>query len=704
MLRTIYSAYKTLAMSNCLEADQSFNALQQAAFQLSSCTDQIFLQIKQQEALSSIVDRIRSSVSIDTLFNTTALEVRELLNADRVGVFRFTPESGWDEGEFVAEAVIPSFPSAMSEKVYDHCFGSQFATYYSQGRVQSVADIYDAGLSDCHIKVLEQFRVRANLIVPVLKSDELWGLLCIHQCTHPRRWQLGEVEFVKKIARHFAIALQQAEYIEQLQDKVAQLNRAKAQKAALFKITNRIRHSLDWERICQMATEEVRQLLTADRVAIYRFNSDWSGEFVIESVADEWKPLVDVAATIADTHLMETQGGRYKDNQTFAVADIYAVGHADCHVALLEGFQARAYAIAPIFQNDCLWGLLGTFQNDGPRQWREDEISLLVQIGEQIGIALQQSEAVWKIQTQSIKLKQTLEDLKQSQMQQIQNEKMASLGQLVAGVAHEINNPVNFIHGNIGHIGDYIKDLLTLIYFYQGQIAQSLKESSAYQEQEEEIDFSFILEDLPKLLGSMKMGTERIRNIVLSLRNFSRLDESGFKAVDIHEGVDSTLLILGSRIKECSVRHDLEIIKSYGDIPSVECYPAQLNQVFMNLLANALDAIEAAVQKEASNSGVSESGQQHKIWITTQLNEQAQVEVRIRDSGIGLDESIVPKVFDHFFTTKPVGKGTGLGLSISRKIIAEKHFGTLRLNARTGQGAEFIVCLPISLKSNLKKS
>ncbi len=638
---------------------------------------------------------------LDALFKTTATEIRELLNADRVGVFRFTPGSGWDEGEFVAEDVIDSFPLAMAEKVYDHCFGSQFATYYTQGRVQAVADIRDAGLSDCHIRVLEQFKIRANLIVPVLKGNELWGLLCIHQCAHPRRWQLGEIEFVKKIAGHFAIALQQAEYVEQLQDKVAQLDRAKAQETALFKITNRIRRALGWETICETASEEVRHLLGADRVAIYRFNSDWSGDFVSESVADEWKPLVGVSATIADTHLMETQGGRYANNETFAVTDIYADGHTDCHLALLEEFQARAYLITPIFRGDCLWGLLAAFQNAAPRHWREDEINLLVQIGEQLGIALQQAESVRKIQAQSIELAQTLKDLKQSQMQQIQNEKMASLGQLVAGVAHEINNPVNFIHGNIRHIDQYVKALLALIDFHQKQAAESTKDSNTYKEKIEELDFDFILEDLPKMLTSMKMGAERIRDIVLSLRNFSRLDEADFKAVDIHEGIDSTLLILGSRIKDCGGQRVVEIIKEYNDIPPVECYPAQLNQVFMNLVSNALDAIEEAIKAETPTNETSTDCQKHKIWISTQVTGQEQVEIRIRDSGIGLKETIAPQVFDHFFTTKPVGKGTGLGLSISRNIITEKHFGTLGVKAVPGQGAEFIVCLPIKLKSSL---
>ena len=174
-------------MPTFLESENSFNALQQAAYQLSSCTDQIFLQIKQEQALASIVDRIRSSMELVTLFETTTTEVRELLKADRVGVFRFRAGSGWNEGEFVAEDVAAGFPSTLAEKVSDHCFGPNFAAAYTQGRVQAISDIYSANLSDCHIQILEQFKVRANLIVPVLQGDSLWGFLCVHQCSQTRR-------------------------------------------------------------------------------------------------------------------------------------------------------------------------------------------------------------------------------------------------------------------------------------------------------------------------------------------------------------------------------------------------------------------------------------------------------------------------------------------------------------------------------------
>ena len=261
-------------MSNVPVPDKQFNTLKQAAYQLASCTELIFQQIEQQQTLTSIIDKIRSSLDLHTIFKTTATSIRQLLTADRVGVFRFTPGSECREGEFVAEDVGLEFASALATKVYDRCFGDQFAAFYTQGRVQAVTDIYNAELSDCHIRILEQFQIRANLIVPVLKGGELWGLLCIHQCSNPRRWLFSEIEFVRKIADYFAVALQQAEHLEQIKQQATLLAQTQAQEKALMrqkalvKITNRIRQSLDWETICQTATSEVRQLLAADRAIV----------------------------------------------------------------------------------------------------------------------------------------------------------------------------------------------------------------------------------------------------------------------------------------------------------------------------------------------------------------------------------------------------------------------------------------------------
>jgi signal transduction histidine kinase len=342
--------------------------------------------------------------------------------------------------------------------------------------------------------------------------------------------------------------------------------------------------------------------------------------------------------------------------------------------------------------------LLTAFQNSSPRDWQEDEVQLLAQIGEQLGIALKQAEFVRKIQAQSTALQQTLEELKQSQIQLVQNEKMASLGQLVAGIAHEINNPVNFIHGNLVYVNEYVSDLLTLARFYRQADTLSQQETETYQALLEEADLDFILQDLPKALASMQVGTKRIRDIVLSLRNFSRLDEAEFKTVNLHEGIDSTLLILEHQIKCLSAQTAVDVVKKYGNIPCVDCYPAQLNQVFMNILTNALDALEAAIHAGKFSPNNSSHHQVPRIWINTTRHGLDQVEIKIYDNGIGIDEKHHGKIFDHFFTTKSVGKGTGLGLAIARQIVVEKHQGELCFHSVLGQGTEFMIRLPIQLK------
>lgn len=272
-------------------------------------------------------------------------------------------------------------------------------------------------------------------------------------------------------------------------------------------------------------------------------------------------------------------------------------------------------------------------------------------------------------------LNQALQNLQQAQVQLIQTEKMSSLGQLVAGVAHEINNPLNFISNNIEHANNHTQELLELVNLYQRQYPNP---APIIQEHIEAIDFDFIVEDIAKILASMKMGAERMNQLVLSLRNFSRLDEAEVKPVNIYEGIESTLLILNHQLK-----HGIEVIKQYEDLPLVECYPAQLNQVFMNILQNAIDALETETEQHNK-----------QIVIKTQRVAPNQIKVQIRDNGSGIPAKIKAKIFDPFFTTKGMGKGTGLGLSIGYQII-NKHQGKIEVNSQLGEGTEFAIYLPI---------
>ncbi|MDZ8030957.1 GAF domain-containing protein [Nostoc sp. DedSLP04] len=627
-------------------------------------------QAEQQKTLTSVITRIRESLDLDTIFQTTVTEARQMLQADRVAVFRFDPQKDW-EGEFISEDFVPECNSVMAEKVYDYCFGENFAPLYAQGRVNAIADIYQGKFPGCYVQILEKFQVRANMVAPLLKKGELWGLLCIHQCTAPRYWQPSEIEFASQIAEQLGVALKQDSYLKQVQMQVVQLAEATEREKAMERqellaaTIDKIRQSLDIKTIFRTTTHAVRELLEVERIAIYRFNPDWSGKFVADSFKDGWKPVAQTQPTIIETFEDTDDDNELPRNETFV----------------------------PIREGEKLWGLLVAYQNSQPRYWKEEEINLLAQVGVQLGIAIQQAELLEQTKRQTLELTQTLQELKQTQTRLIQGEKMAGLGQLLAGVAHEINNPISFIFGNLIHLSEYTQELLKVVNLYR----QHSSILPTIQEQINKSDLDFIIEDLPKTLESMKVGTERICDIVLSLRNFSRTDEAELKPVDIHEGLDSTLLILGHRLKNNNDRPAIEIVKQYDSLPLLECYPAQLNQVFMNLLSNSVDALEEkfnTIQQRYLKLLQTCPRIPLTIWINTQLINN-QVVIRIADNGLGIPEEVRSHIFDPFFTTKAPGKGTGLGLSISHQIVVEKHHGQMKCSSKPGEGTEFLIEIPI---------
>ena len=313
--------------------------------------------------------------------------------------------------------------------------------------------------------------------------------------------------------------------------------------------------------------------------------------------------------------------------------------------------------------------------------------------------ALQVSKAA--LEQKAATLEGILCELQQTQVQMVQSEKMSSLGQLVAGIAHEINNPVNFIYANLEPIREYVTDLLGIVSGYQQHCEQP---PAALADAVEAADLDFIQDDLPKILSSMEVGAERIRQIVLSLRNFSRSDEQGVKAADLHEGLESTLVILQHRLKETPEMPMVRVVRDYGLLPLVECAPGQMNQVFMNLLSNALDALDERYEQleeigagENVIGGVTGRGELALRTATFTDEVGAEwIEIRIADTGVGISAENQDRVFDAFFTTKPVGKGTGIGLSISHTIVTQNHSGKIFCSSTLGNGAEFVVHLPVA--------
>lgn len=446
---------------------------------------------------------------------------------------------------------------------------------------------------------------------------------------------------------------------------------------ALNKVTNLIRSSLDFDTILTTAVEEIKNYLDVDRVHFawyfHKFEEqywevvkesrkpelpDFSGAYPVLKIGVFADKLLNLEVVkIDDTELIE-----YLVSQHFF--------QELCYKSLL---------IVPIKLNTGIIGVIACCNTYSIRNWQDSEVEFIQSIMAQLEIALYQAELLKASQIKTQELEKTLQQLASTQAQLVQNEKMSSLGQLVAGVAHEINNPTSFIYSNILPAKEYIDDLLNLIQLYQEYYPQP---HPKIIDEIEIIELDFLISDLPRLLDSMQVGAERIKKIVASLRTFSRMDESELKPVNIHEGIDSTLMILQHRLKKQPQRAEIELIKQYDNLPLVECYAGQLNQVFMNLLTNAIDALEEA--KIATP----------QICISSKFDSE-QVVIEIADNGSGIPENIQKRIFDPFFTTKPVGKGTGMGLSISYQIITQKHGGTLDCISVPSQGTTFVIKIPL---------
>ncbi|MBL1179184.1 trifunctional serine/threonine-protein kinase/ATP-binding protein/sensor histidine kinase [Pantanalinema sp. GBBB05] len=539
---------------------------------------------------------------------------------------------------------------------------------------------------------LIQRQPKSLLGLPILHRGQLIGILYLKNRSTSGVFTHDRILILNFLCTQAAISLENARLYQASQAHTQQVELALEQQKVLFDVVTQMRQSLDLEMIFQSVTQNVRSIFNVDRVGIYQFDAGYNheyGEFIAEAVQPEFPSAL--AIKLQDHCFGDNYADLYKQGRICTISDVQAADVKECHRAILMQFEIKASLVVPIMKDNELWGLLCIHQCNRPRNWRPTETQFAQQVAAQLGIALQQTELLLETRRQAMQLEQMLANLRDTQLQLVQNEKMASLGNLVAGVAHEINNPIGFLNGSINNAKEYVQDLLNHLALYQQHHPQT---ALPVEEHAADIDLEFLCEDLPKLLHSMKGATDRIKSISTSLRTFSRADTEHKVNANLHEGIDSALLILKYRLKANEHRPEITVNKEYGELPLIACFPGQLNQVFMNILANAIDVFDEAAQLLSFKQ--LEAQPQCITVQTTVLTAQNAVEIRIRDNGQGMTEAVKTRIFDHLFTTKDVGKGTGLGLAIARQIVTETHAGNLEVQSELGQGTEFRIRLPIS--------
>lgn len=461
------------------------------------------------------------------------------------------------------------------------------------------------------------------------------------------------------------------------------------------RLSSQIRSSLELDEILKTAVQEVRSLLQLDRCQFFWYHEKAASPYyqLIHQACCKSLPAQLYANTVEQVKTLNEPVGK----QDFLRIDDVATDRqleAKSRSNLLD-LGLKTLLIAPVQTRSHHTGVIVCEHFQEYRPWNNHEVELIAAVVDQLAIAIDQAELYAQSRTaadfataQAEQLKTALHELQTYQTQLVQTEKMSTLGTLVAGIAHEINNPTSFIYGNLHYANEYIRDLLKLVRLYQSHYPSPVAEIKMHSCA---VELEFLMEDLPKVLSSMEHGAERIRHLVTSLRNFSRLDQGKMQPVDLHEGIESTLLILHHRLKANSDRPAIKLIKEYGELPPVECHPSQLNQVFMNLLGNAIDALEEVANKPITGKNKFAP----TILIRTEIVQDNRVTIKIIDNGSGITESAKKQLFDPFFTTKPIGKGTGLGLSISYQIVVEKHQGLLCCESELGKGTEFSIEIPI---------
>lgn len=546
-------------------------ALQQATYveALQAQSVQINKIAERERLILKIVNRMRQTFDLNRVFTTTSREVRRFLKADRVAIYKFDPDSNYSSGVTVAEDVEAGFPSVLSLSVTDHCFGERYVEEYQKGRIWMVTDIENSDLQDCFVELLTPFEAKATLVVPLLKGEAVWGLFYIHQCSEPREWQEEEVDFTKQVAAQLNIALQQGEYVAQLQQQSKRLAEAAEQESLINKTVDRIRQSLDLEQAFRVTSREIRNFLNVDRVAIYKFAPE-SGHSMGVTIAEDVRPGYTSALDVPVTDHCFSEGfaKEYQQGRVCAIADVYNAGLKECYINVLSQFQVRANMAVPLLKGDELWGLFCIHQCSGPRQWQEAEVEFTKRIAAQLNIAIQQGEYVEQLRQQSDQLaaaakrdKAAKEMLQQEVIQLLSAVRPALEGDLTVR-APVTDNEVGTVADAYNSTLSSLRQIILQVQTASRQVTETSQTSEAAISdlaslaREQFLSLTQALEQIQAMVHSTEAVEANAQEVQIAVQQANRTVLSGDAAIDRTVGemqeIRGTVAETNKRLKQLS--------------------------------------------------------------------------------------------------------------------------------------------------------
>ena len=655
-------------------------------------------QANREKLLREITQRIRQSLDLQTIFDTACEEIRTVLQADRVGIFKLDPEAQYNDGEFVAESVVEGFTAVTDMSMHDHRFGEKYASLYAQGRFYVVDDIYQNELSDCHTDILLTFQVRANVVVPLLCNQALWGLLCIHQCDAARHWQQSEIDLIQQLANQLAIAIQQASLYEQMQSELVIRKQAelKLQQQAqrehlLASITQRVRSSLNLEEILNSTVEELHQVLQADRVLVYRVFPEGTGAAIAEAVTPGCTRLLDLI--FPEEVFPPENYQRYVQGRVFALNDREAERHLvlPCLADFLAEIEVSAKLVVPIVQKQTLWGLLIAHQCHHPYQWKPWEINLLQQIANQLSIAIQQSSLFEQLQQELIERQQAQSLLtKRNDQLAVSNEELARATRLkdefLANMSHELRTPLNAILGMTEGLQDKI--------------------------------FGDINSDQTKALKTIERSGSHLLELINDILDVAKIESGQIELELLPVAIDTLCRASLTFVKQQSHKKRIQLeLKLPSQLPELRVDERRIRQVLINLLNNAVKftpegghiTLEVSYHTSPATPPPLQGITRVNVYSTsTPPNLSAgsppqptslknYLSIAVIDTGIGIAPEQIQKLFQPFVQIDSAlnrqYSGTGLGLALVKRIV-ELHGGKVTLTSQVGVGSRFTINLP----------